>query len=166
MTGVCLLGQIVNNCVTDNAKLPLSAAQGKVLMDLYNVLNTNQQNKISQGSYATLECIELASRTPFIDFHYNNSADDYTSRIIETNKGVLDVIGLLKNNGNSVATCSNDTVTFTNKGGHLLAKIGSVDIGCVPTVPEHTLNFIWNASLKRLYVNMDESQIGYLNILQ
>lgn len=32
MTGVCLLGQIVNNCVTDNAKLPLSAAQGKVLM--------------------------------------------------------------------------------------------------------------------------------------
>ena len=37
MTGVCLLGQIVNNCVTDNAKLPLSAAQGKVLMDLYNV---------------------------------------------------------------------------------------------------------------------------------
>lgn len=40
MTGVCLLGQIVNNCVTDNAKLPLSAAQGKVLMDLYNVLNT------------------------------------------------------------------------------------------------------------------------------
>lgn len=44
MTGVCLLGQIVNNCVTDNAKLPLSAAQGKALMDLYNVLNTNQQN--------------------------------------------------------------------------------------------------------------------------
>ena len=43
MTGVCLLGQIVNNCVTDNAKLPLSAAQGKVLMDLYNVLNTKSQ---------------------------------------------------------------------------------------------------------------------------
>ena len=40
MTGVCMLGQIVNNCVTDNAKLPLSAAQGKSLMDLYNVLNT------------------------------------------------------------------------------------------------------------------------------
>lgn len=49
MTGVCLLGQIVNNCVTDNAKLPLSAAQGKVLMDLYNVLNTKR--KISDISY-------------------------------------------------------------------------------------------------------------------
>ena len=33
-------GSIVNNCVTDNANLPLSAAQGKALMDLYNVLNT------------------------------------------------------------------------------------------------------------------------------
>ena len=46
---MCLLGQIVNNCVTDNAKLPLSAAQGKVLMDLYNVLNTKR--KISDISY-------------------------------------------------------------------------------------------------------------------
>ena len=43
MTGVCLIGQIVNNCVTDNAKLPLSAAQGKALMDLYTVLNTNYE---------------------------------------------------------------------------------------------------------------------------
>ena len=50
MKGVCLLGQIVNNCVTDNAKLPLSAAQGKVLMDLYNVLNTNQQKIINSGA--------------------------------------------------------------------------------------------------------------------
>ena len=34
------VGSIVNNCVTDNPELPLSAAQGKVLMDLYTVLNT------------------------------------------------------------------------------------------------------------------------------
>ena len=39
--GACLIGQIVNNCVTNNAKLPLSAAQGKELMDLYTVLNSN-----------------------------------------------------------------------------------------------------------------------------
>ena len=42
MTGVCLLGHIVNNCVTNNPNLPLSAAQGKALMDLYTVLNTKQ----------------------------------------------------------------------------------------------------------------------------
>lgn len=44
MTGVCLLGQIVNNCVTDNAKLPLSAAMGKQLQDAITVLNTKSQN--------------------------------------------------------------------------------------------------------------------------
>ena len=34
-------GQIVNNCVTDNAGLPLSAAQGKVLKDLIDTTNNN-----------------------------------------------------------------------------------------------------------------------------
>ena len=42
---VLYAGQVVNNCVTDNAGLPLSAAQGKVLMDLYTVLNTNLNNR-------------------------------------------------------------------------------------------------------------------------
>lgn len=39
---VSFVGDIVNNCVTDNANLPLSAAQGKKLMDLYTVLNTKK----------------------------------------------------------------------------------------------------------------------------
>lgn len=34
-------GQIVNNCVSDNPGLPLSAAQGKILMDLINQTNGN-----------------------------------------------------------------------------------------------------------------------------
>lgn len=34
-------GQIVNNCVTDNTGLPLSAAQGKVLKDLIDTTNNN-----------------------------------------------------------------------------------------------------------------------------
>ena len=41
LKGACLIGQIINNCVTDNAKLPLSAAQGKALMDLYTKLNSD-----------------------------------------------------------------------------------------------------------------------------
>ena len=51
MTGVCLIGQIVNNCVTNNAKLPLSAAQGKVLMDLYTVLNIKIDSKVAVVSF-------------------------------------------------------------------------------------------------------------------
>ena len=37
-------GQIVNNCVTDNAGLPLSAAQGKALMDKYTQLYSEVGN--------------------------------------------------------------------------------------------------------------------------
>lgn len=42
--GACLIGHIVNNCVTDNAGLPLSAAQGKVLKDLYTQLYSDMSN--------------------------------------------------------------------------------------------------------------------------
>ena len=37
--GACLLGHIVNNCVTNRSDLPLSAAQGKALMDMLTKLN-------------------------------------------------------------------------------------------------------------------------------
>ena len=48
---VLYAGQIVDNCVTNNAKLPLSAAQGKVLMDLYTVLNTKIGAKVAVVSF-------------------------------------------------------------------------------------------------------------------
>ncbi len=38
------VGELVNNCVTDRADLPLSAAQGKVLMDLYTQLYSDFSN--------------------------------------------------------------------------------------------------------------------------
>lgn len=48
------VGSIVNNCVTDNPNLPLSAAQGKALQDALTVLNNELQktndNKISKDT--------------------------------------------------------------------------------------------------------------------
>ena len=55
MTGVCMLGAIVNNCVTDNPSLPLSAAQGKALMDLYTQLYSDISGKIQFGE-STITC--------------------------------------------------------------------------------------------------------------
>lgn len=46
-------GQIVNNCVTDNAGLPLSAAQGKALMDKYTQLYSDKADVSALNSYAT-----------------------------------------------------------------------------------------------------------------
>lgn len=46
------------------------------------------------GSLQAKGGFELSGPTPFIDFHYGNSTADYTSRIIETSSGVLDINGL------------------------------------------------------------------------
>lgn len=51
-------GSIVNNCVTDNAKLPLSAAQGKVLMDAVTKLNSDfrlSRNKFEKNTAPNVE---------------------------------------------------------------------------------------------------------------
>ena len=51
-------GQIVNNCVTDNAGLPLSAAQGKVLKDLYTQLYSEMQSTFIDMSNFTRSQLE------------------------------------------------------------------------------------------------------------
>ena len=53
-TSLLLVGSIINNCVTDNANLPLSAAQGKALMDLYIALNSDLGERLpyTQGNAA------------------------------------------------------------------------------------------------------------------
>ena len=49
-------GQIVNNCVTDNAGLPLSAAQGKALMDKYTQLYSEMQSTfIDMSNFTRLQ---------------------------------------------------------------------------------------------------------------
>ena len=54
--GACLIGHIVNNCVTDNAGLPLSAAQGKVLMDKYTQLYSDLTKiNFSKQAYNTAD---------------------------------------------------------------------------------------------------------------
>lgn len=61
-TGVCLIGHIVNNCTSTANNLPLAAAQGKALMDLYTQL------------YSDLAVVH-AVFTPLagINVFYNNS---------------------------------------------------------------------------------------------
>lgn len=95
MTGVCLLGQIVNNCVTDNAKLPLSAAQGKVLMDLYNVLNTNQKGKAPTSHASTANTYGLGSASAYghvkLSDTYTSSAGAAANGVCASSKAVNEV---------------------------------------------------------------------------
>lgn len=72
MTGVCLLGHIVNNCVTNNPNLPLSAAQGKALMDLYTVLNTKLQEKSIVATYDIPDRDGVSTKPDYISTGFHN----------------------------------------------------------------------------------------------
>ena len=50
------------------------------------------------------EGIEIYHATPFIDFHYNKSSEDHTSRIIESSSGVLKINEVSLSNGQVTAT--------------------------------------------------------------
>lgn len=72
--GACLIGQIVNNCVTNNAKLPLSAAQGKALMDLYTQLNSDLVNDaVGYTAATTLYTADLANASGTIKIMVRNA---------------------------------------------------------------------------------------------
>ena len=55
-------GQIVNNCVTDNSSLPLSAAQGKALMDKYTQLYS-EMGTITNGIFISNQSLDIITKT-------------------------------------------------------------------------------------------------------
>ena len=55
-------------------------------------INSDLGNKVSVGSDTRLSSLELSNAMPFIDFHFNNSSKDYTSRLIEGGEGILQFI--------------------------------------------------------------------------
>lgn len=138
MTGVCLLGQIVNNCVTDNAKLPLSAAQGKVLMDLYNVLNTKgqgytktptlNQDYITSGS--SIYCVKSGICIVRFDIYIKQITVDHTILISSLPKPILPTLMCFKpwkdTTGNYITletTVDGKIYTDTTPGGYLAGYI-------------------------------------------
>ena len=63
--------------------------------------------------------LELYFSTPFIDFHFDNSNNDYTSRIIEGGKGVLNINGVTCSSSNLAA--NNVSVTNVNVSSRINA---------------------------------------------
>lgn len=71
---------------------------------------------LTVGTFIKAQSLELSMTTPFIDFHFNNSTADYTSRIIEAASGVLTCIGKWTVNGALTASSTlsvSSTSTFT-----------------------------------------------------
>lgn len=72
--------------------LVLNPLGGNVLIGTTTDSGEKLQVKgLMKATSVTTESVELYHATPFIDFHFNNSTADFTSRIIETSSGVLNI---------------------------------------------------------------------------
>lgn len=101
----------VNQHTSSDTEYPLvwsnqtnqSTIQANQLYKSYSNLTYNpKHNRITATVFKTGSStfihgtLELYGNTPYIDFHYNNSTSDYTSRIIEGLEGQLTVTGKLR----------------------------------------------------------------------
>ena len=92
------VGSIVNNCVTDNPSLPLSAAQGKALMDLYTQL------------YSDIDKICFYTITGTTDTYGQiHVASDIVSKIFSV-----------------FVECENETLSFALKSGNDILMIFAI----------------------------------------
>lgn len=69
----------------------ITVNKGISAMTTSHVANSIDQN-LSKSSNPTFNSIELSAPIPHIDFHFDNSTEDYTSRIIEESLGSLNLI--------------------------------------------------------------------------
>lgn len=82
-------GQIVNNCVTDNAGLPLSAAQGKVLKDLYTQLYS-EVGTVSDNLSKAISCSDLFadySAPTFVEWNGNTLNTPFKAGFTDCQEG-------------------------------------------------------------------------------
>ena len=107
--------------LNDQNKVPTSA----LAYNMQQLINKNadditklNSDKVGKGDTANLANIELSDGTPFIDFHFNNSQSDFTSRIIEESEGVLRVQANLLN-PHSRSYFASDNTMDNGQGGRL-----------------------------------------------
>ena len=114
MTGVCLLGHIVNNCVTNNPNLPLSAAQGKALMDLYTVLNTKLSETAKQQGIPpySSDILEAQGGGRLLYYDANSANTPYKAGITQASEGVAITVGDWSNFITSLAIPKGDTTLY------------------------------------------------------
>ena len=134
--GACLIGQIVNNCVTNNAKLPLSAAQGKALMDLYTQLNSDLANLLDRlSSQRTTVPNRLDREATVVQFYKSNgtvSVQMSFQLAWSISKDVADMICAIPTGFNpSVARWVNSDTSNTGKNIQFNVKQNENGVWCL-----------------------------------
>lgn len=96
-------------------------------MYVYNPSNFNvnyansagSANSLNSGNSYSMQSLELYFSTPYIDFHYNNNATDYTTRLIEDLQGRLSCYGDFKVTGQLRSVGSYNTTTSAAPNCHI-----------------------------------------------
>ena len=164
-------GQIVNNCVTDNAGLPLSAAQGKVLKDLYTQLYSDMRRKFSFGGemingYANW----YKSDGRFVTMNFD-TPDGANQLILEKDTAM---VSILRNNKWAeqyrFATMSNLNARFMNMSDFTIEKIKSIYDANIPIVgyinytsaiaPDGNTGFVLAAAHCAIFISLTGSIYG------
>lgn len=120
VNGKALSGDIVINKsdvglsnVTNDAQLKVASN----LSDVPNKLTARTNLGLGESNTPYFGSIELSAATPFIDFHFNKSSSDYTTRLIESSSGTLSLLGNYsisnKLNVTGLSTLSDANVTGT-----------------------------------------------------
>ena len=104
-------GSIVNNCVTDNPNLPLSAAQGKALQDLINVLN-NEAKSLS-SNFSTL--VSYGNHKNNIT-DLNNFYNGYAVGLFQNSPSASDYWWVISFSETNEDTCLQFAVLFEDYG--------------------------------------------------
>lgn len=109
-------------------------------------VTSNIQTQLNNKMSARPTCIELGGSADdtlnegFIDFHFNNSSADYTSRIIENASGTLDINGTSINS--SKLTTPSITISSTSAVKHLAFSRG--DFNYITTPASGKICFVTN----------------------
>lgn len=130
--GACLIGHIVNNCVTDNAGLPLSAAQGKVLKDLYTQLYSDLNTTNNNLSKAAIKSDLFSSvyitnpNTCTVPFSLVNGWHHAITNVPDAAKGKYSILLSIWENGASdtgILTSNYMQVLITERGGGIFTRM-------------------------------------------
>ena len=130
INGTSITSGGVANIITESA---YDSSTNKILTktDIDNMAKTNVNNSFTSAQ--TIPSVELKNSQPYIDFHYNNDMTvDYTSRIIESASGTLNIPGNLDVSGNLTKSGTNVQLSLDFK----LETYGTITGASVTYTPD------------------------------
>jgi len=146
------------------------------LADLTDITAARTNLKLGASSAVTFGGMELSSATPYIDFHFNNTTDDYNVRLINDKNGVLSFYGangiamLLSrlyfgsNNQMAIRGATSGTTNYLiAEGGPFYASIGyRTQAGTTGAAGSNAFNFYWTGGQLQSYI--DSSSVGFVTM--